>query len=370
MPHNDEYGYGQAVNLDQWEGDYASAPAGIDPERPAAPAGPQEITYSALAQFRNCRRAFELRNIQQLVPVQKEESHAFGTLIHGALELWHRDRELESVLAWIDAQFPNRIADADQKRNWHFARAMMCGYAMCYPQEDFDIVALEQQFSGPIVNPDTGAASRSFALAGKVDAIVRTRETGEYFVLEHKTASVIDGNYLDKLWMDFQITIYAHYVEQTMGIPIAGILYNILVKTKIKQAEGETEEEFEIRRADLLAKSKTGKTTAKRQLPEPYPEFAGRLAEKYREPHMFHRETLYLSRDRFNILRAELWELTKSLLEARRRGMYYQNTSQCFAWNRPCAYLPLCKGGANPVLIENLYQKAEPNQELCANSLF
>ena len=67
-------------------------------------------------------------------------------------------------------------------------------------------------------------------LAGNVDGIVRIR--GEFFILEHKTAAQIDSDYLEKLWTDFQITIYAHYIEQTMGIPMTGILYNVLVNRK------------------------------------------------------------------------------------------------------------------------------------------
>ena len=64
--------------------------------------------------------------------------------------------------------------------------------------------------------PATGAASRSFVLAGKVDGIVRIGD--DYFLLEHKTAAQLDADYLERLWTDFQITIYAYYVEQTMGI--------------------------------------------------------------------------------------------------------------------------------------------------------
>jgi hypothetical protein len=212
------------------------------------------------------------------------------------------------------------------------------------------------------VNPATGAASRSFMLAGKVDGIVRIG--GEYFVLEHKTAGQIDGDYLEKLWTDFQITIYAHYIEQTMGIPITGILYNVLVKAKLQQGKGETEEEFQIRRAELLAKSKTGKTTAKRKLPESDEEFQQRLAEKYADPEIFHREMLYLSRDRFEVLRAELWELTQAFLEAKRRGIFYQNTAFCFNYQRPCPYFALCRSNGNPNVIENFYQRVSPNEEL------
>ena len=47
--------------------------------------------------------------------------------------------------------------------------------------------------------------------------------------------------------------------------------------------------------------------------------------------------------------------------------MYYQNTSQCYnfsGFHRDCSYLPICKGGDNPILIENLYRIAAPNTEL------
>ena len=73
-------------------------------------------------------------------------------------------------------------------------------------------------------------------LAGKVDGIVRIG--GDYFILEHKTAAQLDSDYLERLWTDFQITIYAYYIEQTMGIPITGILYNVLVKAKLQQSKG------------------------------------------------------------------------------------------------------------------------------------
>ncbi len=149
-----------------------------------------------------------------------------------------------------------------------------------------------------------------------------------------------------------------------MGIPITGILYNVLVKAKLQQSKGETEEEYQARRAELLAKSKTGKTTAKRKLPESDDEFQQRLAEKYADPAMFHREMLYLSRDRFDVLRSELWELTQAYLDARRRGVFYQNTAFCFNYQRPCAYFALCRSNGNPNVIENFYQRVAPNEEL------
>jgi hypothetical protein len=323
---------------------------------------PMVTTYSMWNQFRNCRKAAELRYLEHLVPLERDRNLHFGSLIHECLELWHGQRDLALVLDLIDRRCAARAQDEDQKRDWHLATAMMRAYAKRYAEEEFEVVALEHVFEGPIVNPATGAASRSFRLAGKVDGIVRIGQ--EYFIVEHKTASQIDSDYLERLWTDFQITLYAHYVEQTMGVPITGILYNVLVKARLQQSRGETEEEFEARRAESLAKSKTGRTTARRRDPESDEDFQQRLAEKYSDPAMFHRERLYLSRDRFDVLRSELWELTQAFLDARRRGVFYQNTSFCFNYQRPCPYFALCRSNGNPNVIENFYQRAEPNEEL------
>ena len=238
----------------------------------------------------------------------------------------------------------------------------MSAYAEHYPAEAFEVVALEKTFEGPIVNPATGATSRSFILAGKVDGIVR--QDGQYFLLEHKTAAQIDASYLERLWTDFQIILYAWYLEQTLGITVSGIIYNVLVKARLRQGKGETEAEYEARRDELIAKSKTGKSSAKRKLPEDDETFQQRLQEKYLEPGMFHREVLYISRDQFEELRAELWELSKAMLDARRRDTFYRNTSYCFQYGRPCAYFQLCRSGGNPNVIENHFQRIAPHEEL------
>ncbi len=323
-------------------------------------------TYSMWSLFKNCRKACEWRYLHELVPLERDRNLALGTVIHQSLEVWHSTRYLDAVLDAVDRAYPNRDQEANQKRDWHLATAMMKGYAARYADEEFDVVVLEKTFEGKIVNPATGASSRSFTLAGKVDGVVRIGD--EYYLLEHKTASQLDGDYLERLWTDFQIVLYSRYVEQTLGIRLAGVLYNVLVKARFTQSRSETEAEYEARRAALIAKSKTGKTSAKRKLPESDEAFQERLAIKYAEPEMFHRERLYISRDRFEELQAQLWELTQAFLDARRRGVFYQNTAFCFHYRRPCAYLPLCRSGGSPNVIENFYQKLPPHEELQPDS--
>jgi hypothetical protein len=321
-------------------------------------------TYSMWSLFRNCRKACEYRYLAGLTPRDRDPNLTFGSLIHECLQIWHGTRDRAAVHDFIDRACANRGSDEGVRKDWYVARAMMTGYAARYPQEEFEIVALERTFEGAIINPATGAASRSFLLAGKVDGIVRVGD--DYYILEHKTAATIDADYLERLWTDFQIAIYTYYVEQALGIRITGVIYNVLGKARLQQGKGETEEEYEVRRAELLAKSKTGKTTAKRKLAESDEEFQARLVGKYGEPEMFHREMLYLSRDRFDILRAELWELTQAFLDARRRGVFYQNTSFCFNYHRPCSYFPVCRSNGNPNVIENFYTIAAPHEELLA----
>ncbi len=321
-------------------------------------------TYSMWSLFRNCRKACEYRYEIGLTPRDKDPNLSFGSLIHDCLQLWHGCGDLSAVIEHVDRACAGRTGDESAHRDWHLARAMMKGYATRYPREEFTVAALEKTFEGPIINPETGAASRSFVLAGKVDGIVRIGD--DHYILEHKTASTIDADYLERLWTDFQIAIYSHYVEHALGIPITGVIYNVLGKARLQQSKGETEDEYHARRSELIAKSKSGTTTAKRKMPESDDDYQARLAEKYADPAMFHREMLYLSRDRFEILRAELWELTQAFLDARRRKVFYQNTSFCFNYNRPCAYFPICRSNGNPNVIENFYTIAAPHEELRA----
>lgn len=319
-------------------------------------------TYSMWAMFRDCRKMAEWRYLRKLVPMGSDKNLHFGSVIHECLEQWHKVQDLNAVQSYIDSCYPLRKSDDKQRAEWHYATAMMKGYSKRYADEAFKVIALELEFHGPIINPATGASSRTFDLAGKVDGIVE--QDGQYFLLEHKTASVIDGGYLEALWCNFQIQLYSKYIEQECGMLISGTIYNILAKTRLKQKQGETDEEYEARCAELIAKSKSGKTSAKQHVGETDEEFQERLADWYSKPEAFHRELIFFDKGQLVELQAELWELSQSFLEARRRDMWYKNTRHCFHYNRPCAYLPLCRANGNPNVIEMFYENVEVNQEL------
>lgn len=323
------------------------------------------LTYSSLNTFRNCPRKYKNRHLDNLRPRERAEALSFGSVIHTAIELWYRSSNSESrlhdVLAYIDDAFENRVVDSNQMVQWHLATAMIRGYAERYATEEFEVVEVEKEFVGEIRNPDTGRQSQTFRIAGKVDGIVRCHDG--LYLLEHKTASTVDASYLDKLWTDTQIALYCYYLRE-LGYPIVGVIYNVLLKSRLKQGKGETQEEYEVRHAELAAKNKSGKSTAKRQMPETDDEFQSRLTEWYSRPDAFHREFIYLSEDRLAMLQDEVWEITQQYLDARRRGKWLLNTSNCFSYQRPCEYLAYCQSGFNPNVADNLYEIALPNEEL------
>ena len=259
------------------------------------------LTNSATNSYLNCQKLYQLRYEEGLIPIERDSSLSFGSVFHDCLELWHRDRDLAKVLALIDSAYPNRSFDEVQKAIWHKTVAMMTVYAETYAKENFEVVALERTFEGPIVNPKSGRSSRTFRLGGKADMVVDW-DVG-LFLTEHKTTAQITSSYLERLWTDFQIILYSEYLSRMLKKPIHGVIYNILTKPKLQQSKGETEAEYEARKAGLIAKSKTGKTTAKRKMPESDEAFQSRLQAKLREPGMFHREVLYLSKDRFEEIR-------------------------------------------------------------------
>lgn len=323
------------------------------------------LTYSALNTFRNCPRKYKNRYLDNLRPRERAEALSFGSVVHTAIEIWYRSSGTESrltdVLAYIDDAFENRLVDSNQMVQWHLATAMICGYAERYATEDFEVIEVEKEFVGEIRNPDTGRQSQTFRIAGKVDGIVRCHDG--LYLLEHKTASTVDASYLDKLWTDTQIALYCYYLRE-LGYPIVGVIYNVLLKSRLKQSKGETQEEYKVRHAELAAKNKSGKSTAKRQMPETDDEFQSRMTEWYSRPEAFHREFIYLSEDRLAMLQDEVWEITQQYLDARRRGKWLLNTSNCFSYQRPCEYLAYCQSGFNPNVADNLYQIALPNEEL------
>ena len=83
---------------------------------------------------------------------------------------------------------------------------------------------------------------------------------------------------------------------------------------------------------------------------------------------MFHREMLYISRDQFEELRAELWELTKAMLDARRRNIFYRNTGFLFSVRTTLRLLPALPFGRQPQRHRKPFPTSRPARRTAGRS--
>lgn len=121
------------------------------------------LSNSAMSAYRACPRKYLYSYVQRRRPIVTPHALTFGTLIHAGLEVWWSSVDLGATLAAVqDAPDPFDVVRAEE---------LLRGYHARWSEEPIRVLAVEKPFVAPLVNPETGAASRTFELAGKCDAI-------------------------------------------------------------------------------------------------------------------------------------------------------------------------------------------------------
>jgi len=218
------------------------------------------LTISRLKDARTCSRLHHLRYDLGYRPLLERPEKAIGSATHIGLEAWwlarradpenaHPGAPLVAALSAVDAGRWERVLGWDDVTR---VGEMLVGYDERWRGEHFEVLAVEVAFACPLVNPRTGAKSKSWALAGKIDAIVRA-PNGRVLIVEHKTASGEVGpgsEYRRRLTMDGQIAMY-HLGARSLGFEVDGCLYDVLRKPAIRpykagarRKEDETPDDF------------------------------------------------------------------------------------------------------------------------------
>lgn len=190
------------------------------------------ITASRLTTFQRCARAHELRYEFGYTTTVTPLALAFGTAVHGALEMFWR--------AWQHGGYGATEAALDALRahpldteNAIRARVLVAAYCTRYSRlaARCDVLGVEMEFRAPLVNPDTGAAVPEWELAGKIDALIRL-EDGRVAIVEHKTSGrdvSAGSDYRARLTLDAQVGIYFDGAD-ALGYSADLCLYDILAK--------------------------------------------------------------------------------------------------------------------------------------------
>lgn len=298
------------------------------------------ISFTRARCFMTCRQRYAWQYVHGIKAVEDAQPLYFGRAMHAALEAWYK---YDSAEIAQDALKNAGLSEQDETK----AVVLLRKYVEKYASEPFEIIDIEKDIAAPLRNPDTRRKSRTWGLSGRVDGLVRTSDG--LFIFEHKTAAAIDSAYLARVTIDLQIATYAAALERQIGEPIVGAIYNIIKKPMHQMRKGETDAEFEQRRAELLAKSKTGKTTAKKKEPETADEFAARLSAEI-DDSFFVREIVRFSPDIIADGERDLWNIAKDI----QKGAIYRNTSACNGIGR-CPYLELCRNRGDLEKCGDLY---------------
>jgi hypothetical protein len=112
------------------------------------------------------------------------------------------------------------------------AEEMLRGYHYRWSGEDLEPLAVEVEFRTPLINPATGAQSKTYDLGGKLDVVVRRRRGGAVFLVEHKSSNedIRPGTeYWRRLRLDTQISQY-FVGARALGYEDVGCIYDVLGK--------------------------------------------------------------------------------------------------------------------------------------------
>lgn len=283
---------------------------------------PITITASARSMYLGCPRSHYWRVQRELVPAREEANEAlrFGTLWHEVREArlldrpfeWpvptsHEETEMLCRLIAMDEAYTARFHTEDSQAGWK-------------PEQVFRV-----RLPG----------FRGVWLAGKIDAL----KTGA--LVERKTTSRLSCGYIDRLPVDGQILHYC-LAQRLLGNRINKAVYDIAIIPTLRMGQGETVDEYEARKAELQAKSTTGKpSTAKQKMPETQEDYIARLLPACQ----FVREELFVSDADVDRYHAELTELVRLMRYSQKKGLtgHLRSDGHCTKWNRVCGYLPLCK---------------------------
>lgn len=283
----------------------------------------QLLTQSRLASARLCQRLHKMRYNDGYRALREEEALSFGTLMHNALEAWWLSTgdRLSDALAVLMAAQSDEYTRA-------LALVMMAGYHERWGAEQYEVLAVEQEFTCDLINPVTGQPSRTWRLSGKLDAIVKDAH-GRTLIVEHKTSSspISPGaTYWQKLKLDGQLSMY-WIGARSLGYDISGVVYDVLGKPALRPLEANS------RRAE----------------PETPEEYKARLIEAFaKEPNRYlaRGEVVRLDHEIDDAM-LDIWDQAKQLRESQIDGRAPKNPDSCEKWGRMCAFFSVCCGEAS-----------------------
>ncbi len=303
------------------------------------------LTNSRVKAFKLCARLHHYEYELGYRPVKDADELAFGTLVHLALEAWWNakkaglDTETWLIKAFEALRTKPGVDDYDLVR----ADVMIAGYHTRWCDEQLEVLGVELKFETELINPESGRASRTWQLAGKLDVLVR-KPDGTIWIVEHKTSSAAleaGSTYWQQLRMDSQVSCY-FLGAKSLGHDVAGCLYDVLAKPAQRPLKATPVESRKFKANGVLYANQ-------REHDETPEEYRARLVEAVSsEPgRYFIRGEVVRLEEELREFHLEVWQQAKTIHEMRRLNFAPRTNSSCFAYGRACAFWDVCTKSAS-----------------------
>ena len=289
------------------------------------------ITHSSWQTFAHCRKKYYWQYERKLSNRKPSQPLLIGSMVHNELDHFYRSlgkygetgveesvRRIREEIAKLRREgqhgwMPNEW-DMDMLCKAEALTAgIVSGYVAHYEERDaekYSILEPESVFVLPV-------EGTSWQTTGKIDLLLRMKNSSQHAIMEHKTASSIDTGYVSKIALDKQTLRYIWAARKKYNLNVTTVIYNVILKTKIRQRKNESLGAF-IRRV--------------------HQEYVLDPA-KY-----FYRETIQPTKSQIESIPADDQLNVLEIERCREQGRYYMNTGHCYAYNSTCPFMPLCTG--------------------------
>ena len=311
----------------------------------------RKLTNSMRSKFNACHRAYKIAYVDLIRPAKASEALTFGTAMHALLEAY-----------WTGTNPDFSKTTGDEFKDKTLI-ALFDGYVEKWGLKDYlnyERIGAEIGFEAPLMNPETGGTSKTWVLAGKIDAIAKDKTTGKHIIIEHKTTSQDIGpgsDYWKKLPIDGQVSGY--YVgASTLGYEVDVCLYDVIRKPTIKPYKATPEENRKYKKDGTLY---AGQHETDETPDEWYARLKKDIAE--RPEYYFQRIEVVRSESDLSDYLFDMWAVGREIADAERIGRWSRNPNACSVYGS-CEYFDVCTGCASLDDV-TLFRKAEtPNEEL------
>ena len=281
------------------------------------------LTNTSKATFLTCERKYYWRYERCLELKAKPEVMMIGTLFH------------QGIAVLLDGAFKKEALKKALKavRSSPYLEPAMTAEFLV--QQYYDRYALKNEWKVLWTEKTLKApVEKGLTLAGKVDGLIE--KDGDPWILEVKTTSNVDNDYLAKVALDGQLTTYMYLVHAALGVAPAGVIYDVTCRPRIYRRQDENLKLY-LSRAAVDYKA------------TPLAFFAQQLA--------------FRSVDSLAEFPLELRQIRKRVEACQQSRVWCKNDSVCFIRGRTCPFVPLCSDGEKPQILAE-YEKVDPHQEL------